>query len=325
MRFFYKLLIVALIPLAGILSSFEQKEVSIDCEPSSVNFDSIKSKNVIVLIIDGPRYSETFGDTSYQYIPHLANDLAPQGVLIKRFRNNGPTYTNAGHAAICTGVYQKINNNGEELPKNPGMFQYFLDQKKLDANHAWIIASKGKLNILANSKNKKWKDKCVCSQYCGVEGKGEGYNNDVNNWRETQRILGEHHPELVLINMLEVDVQGHQNNWPAYLKALKKTDQIAYDLWNFIQNDSIYKDNTTLIITNDHGRHLDGHKDGFVNHGDNCEGCRQMYFVGLGPDFKKGLILENMYEQIDIPVTISKMLHFSIPTAEGKVMNCLFK
>ena len=112
------------------------------------------TKNVIVLVIDGPRYSETFGDTSYQYIPHLANDLAPQGVLFTNFRNNGKTNTNSGHAAITTGVYQNIKNNGTELPKYPSIFQYFLKEKKYPKEKAWIVASKGKLNILANARKK---------------------------------------------------------------------------------------------------------------------------------------------------------------------------
>jgi predicted AlkP superfamily pyrophosphatase or phosphodiesterase len=95
---------------------------------------------VIVLIIDGPRFTETFGDTSYQYIPHLAKDLAPNGVLVTNFWNNGPTYTNAGHTAITTGNYQHISNVGFELPKKPSMFQYFLKEKNLKKEDAYLIA-----------------------------------------------------------------------------------------------------------------------------------------------------------------------------------------
>jgi hypothetical protein len=316
----YRLYIAVLIPLTGILFSFSFGEKNC-ADPGAV----LQTQNVIILVIDGPRYSETFGDPELKYIPHLSADLAPQGVLIKKFRNNGPTYTNAGHSAITTGVYQRINNNGEELPKNPGMFQYFLKEKNLDSTHAWVIASKGKLSILGNTKNRNWKNQFQPSLYCGIDGKGEGYTPDVYNWRDAQRILKQYHPKLALINMLEVDVRGHQNEWPEYLQALKNTDQIAFDLWNFIQSDSIYRDKTTLFITNDHGRHLDGHKDGFISHGDNCEGCRQIYMIALGPDFKKNTVLTEMYEQIDISKTISYMLDFSMPTSDGVIMEELFE
>jgi predicted AlkP superfamily pyrophosphatase or phosphodiesterase len=254
----------------------------------------------------------------------LANVLAPQGVLVPKFRNNGPTYTNAGHTAICTGVYQKINNTGLELPKNPSVFQYFLQQKGLDSTQAYVIASKGKLNILANTKNKEWKGKNCPSQFCGTDGKGIGYTNDAYTWRDAQSIFLKYHPKLTLINLLECDVRGHQRQWKEYLEAIKRTDKLALNLWNFIQNDPVYKDKTTLFITNDHGRHPDGHKDGFVSHGDKCEGCRSIYLVALGPDFKSNVTLNTAYEQIDISATIAELLGFDFPVSNGRVMRQLF-
>lgn len=283
-----------------------------------------QTENIIVLIIDGPRLTETFGDDSCRYIPNLCNELAPQGVLIRGFRNNGPTYTNAGHSAITTGHYQRINNNGEELPKRPSMFQYFLENSGFDSTQAMVIASKGKLSILTDTKDRKWRGRFRPYMYCGTDGKGEGYTSDVYTWRDAQVLLKQHHPKLVLINLLEVDVKGHQNDWQGYLKGLRNTDRTAKELWDFIQNDSIYAGKTSLIITNDHGRHLDGRKDGFVSHGDNCEGCRQMYLIALGPDFKRNVVLQNKYEQIDISSTIAQMLHFDMITSEGVVMQDLF-
>jgi hypothetical protein len=318
-RINYKFILLFLIPLAGILFSFRS------IQNDHIDPKDFKTEFVMILVIDGPRFSETFGDSSCQYIPNLSKDLAPQGVLIKNFRNNGPTYTNAGHTAITTGVYQKIKNNGLEIPKNPGIFHYYLQQKKADSTTTWIIASKGKLSILGDAKDRKWNGKYQPSLYCGVDGKGEGYTPDIFNWRDAKRILAEYHPKLTLINMLEVDVRGHQNEWPEYLQAIRNTDKIAFELWNFIQSDSIYKDKTTLFITNDHGRHLNGRKDGFISHGDNCEGCRTMYLVALGPDFKQNTVLHDQYELIDISKTIAKMLQFEMPTADGEVMNDLFK
>lgn len=322
MNFFksYRYLILALVlPITGALLSFNE---SLEEENKPRDY---KTEYVIVLVIDGPRFSETFGDTSYQYIPNLSKVLAPQGVLVKNFRNNGPTYTNAGHTAITTGIYQGIKNNGLELPKNPSMFQFFLKEKGLDSTQAWVIASKGKLDILANTKNKSWKNQYTPSSHCGVNGKGMGYTGDKNTWKDAQGILKTYHPKLTLINLLEVDVKGHQNEWKQYLQALRNTDQTALELWNLIQSDSIFKDKTTLFITNDHGRHLDGHKDGFISHGDNCEGCRKMYLVALGPDFKTNTVLNDMYEQIDISKTIAEMMHFSFPISNGIIMTELFK
>ena len=49
-----------------------------------------------------------------------------------------------------------------------------------------------------------------------------------------------------------------------------------------------------------------------------------MYLIALGPDFKRNVVLENNYEQIDISATIAQMLHFDMITSEGIVMKDLF-
>src|SRR5687768_15962743 len=45
------------------------------------------TKNVVVIVVDGPRYSETWGEPSHQYIPFLAQKMAPAGVINTEFYN----------------------------------------------------------------------------------------------------------------------------------------------------------------------------------------------------------------------------------------------
>ena len=296
-----------------------------DIKASSKQQSTYKTEYVVVLVIDGPRMTETFMDSTLQYIPNLSGFLAPQGVLCRDFKNEGPTYTNAGHTAITTGNYQRINNAGMEYPKFPSMFQYFLKTSGAQQSDAYVIASKGKLSILGNTKHTDWKDAYLPTLYCGVNGSGVGYTSDEATFKDAMEILQSKHPKLTLINLLEVDVNGHANLWSNYLEAIRKTDDKARKLWEFIQSDSVYANKTTLFITNDHGRHSKGRRDGFISHGDNCTGCRSIYLVALGPDFKVGKEINVGYDLIDIPATISEMLHFDMPTARGKVMTELFR
>ncbi|UKN03539.1 alkaline phosphatase family protein [Paracrocinitomix mangrovi] len=284
-----------------------------------------KTKNVIVVIMDGPRYTETWGDSTHQHIPHLANDMVQHGVLYTNFRNNGPTYTVAGHTAICTGNYQKIKNNGYELPKKPSMFQYWLKETGKKNNKAFVITSKDKLAVLTNCKDRDWRDKFRPNQDCGNNGLFTGYRIDYKTADKVIEIFGRDKPELALINFQQPDSWGHANNWEKYLAGMKKTDEYIYRIFQYINTDPNYKDQTTLFVTNDHGRHLDGHKDGFVSHGDGCEGCRRILLYAYGPDFKRNLKLDTQREQIDIPATIAEMMGFCMPTGDGVVMEELFK
>lgn len=283
-----------------------------------------KTKYVVILVIDGPRYSETFGDSTFQNVPNMKNTLSKEGVLYSHFRNNGSTFTNAGHTAITTGYYQSISNAGEQLPKKPSIFQYFLKASGVPKTDAWIISSKGKLEILANTKDKHWWNEYTPMSYCGENGNSVCYTGDELTWEFIDTLYKNYPPKLSLINLLSVDVAAHQNDWYGYVDAIKYCDRKALALWELIQSNPMTKDQTTLFITNDHGRHLDGIKDGFISHGDGCEGCRHIMLLAMGPDFKENVTIDKPAEMIDISKTIGELLHFQVPTSNGRVLTELF-
>lgn len=284
-----------------------------------------KTKNVIIIIMDGPRWTETWGDSTHQFIPHLAIDMKPFGEVFTNFFNLGPTYTDAGHTEICTGFMQEINNTGGELPAYPGIFQYFLKATKKDSTKAWVITSKDKLAILANTKQADWNNKFRPSTNCGNNGLGTGYCDDSTTFRRVMSAFKTYHPNLMIVNFKQPDAAGHQNNWQAYMDGIKATDNYVYQIWEYLQTDPNYKNTTTFIYTNDHGRHCDGWQDGFVSHGDTCRCCRHINLYMSGPDFKKNEIISNAYDQCDIPFTVAELLGFKMEYGTGKIISDVFK
>ncbi|MFA7274501.1 MAG: sulfatase [Crocinitomicaceae bacterium] len=320
-----KTIVIVALSLAGILPVGEyfiskkqdRQEIFVPKKP-------IIAENVVILVIDGPRYSETFGEPTRQYIPNFRDSLLPQGTFFNQFYNEGSTFTNAGHASITTGRYQKVENSGLEVPKYPSIFQYYMRDKKRNYNDAWIITSKGKLDILANSSYKGWENTNLARTWCGPEGEGYGYGNDAYTMQIVDSVIDHFHPRLLLVNLLEVDVQGHAGNWEGYLSGIRSTDQQALALWNKLQSDPIYRNKTALFITNDHGRHCDGKKDGFVSHGGGCECCRHISLTALGPDFPKGKVISEKHEMIDVTATAAAILGLNMPTSRGQVIRPLF-
>lgn len=290
----------------------------------SVYSQEFKSEYTIIVVIDGPRYTETFGDSACKYIPNMGKNLVKEGVLYTYFRNNGPTFTISGHTAMTTGVYQSISNAGKKLPDNPSIFQYYIKEKNRDKSDAYVVASKGKLEVLGNTSDKDWWNCYMPMTYCGVNGQSTEYAGDLQTTNKVYELLNGKTPHLMLVNLLAVDSYGHANNWDQYLASLQKCDAIVYNLWQYIQENPKFKDKTTLFITNDHGRHLDGHKDGFVNHGDKCEGCTHISLLAMGPDLKKGVVVTKERELIDISKTIAFLMKFNMPSSKGEVMDELF-
>jgi hypothetical protein len=289
------------------------------------HYKPYKTRKVVVVSVDGPRWSETWGDPNYQYIPHRGFDLLPKGVLLTSFSNMGFTYTNSGHTAMLTGVYQPINNSGQESPAEPNIFQYLQSNTHLPHDKCWLISSKDKLQALGDCVNPDWAGRFVPGTDCGVNGLGSGYREDSVTLVEAIQVFEIYRPTLALVHFREPDYSAHSGNWDNYLRGIQTTDEYVWSIWNYLQSDSTYSGVTTLFVTNDHGRHLDNVLDGFVSHGDNCWGCRHIELLAIGPDFKSGRKLNTPYELRDIPTTIGELLHFSTPRSEGRVMWELFK
>jgi hypothetical protein len=81
-------------------------------EPSANNISGYKTKHVCIVVMDGVRYSETFGDSTHALVPHLYNDLKPEGTLFTNFYNRGITVTRQGHSTLISDVrgLQEVND-----------------------------------------------------------------------------------------------------------------------------------------------------------------------------------------------------------------------
>ena len=50
-----------------------------------------EADRVVIVMLDGPRLSETFEDPAHLHVPRMWNDLLPQSVHVPEFRNDGST------------------------------------------------------------------------------------------------------------------------------------------------------------------------------------------------------------------------------------------
>lgn len=284
-----------------------------------------RTRNVLIMVLDGVRADEAWGDAERRNIPRLA-ELARQGVVYTNFRNSGETNTNPGHATLVTGFLEQIDNYGEQRPAHPTIFQLWRKASGQPASAAWVIASKDKLEVLADSADAQWRGVFRPSADCGLGGGGAmaGYRDDPDTYAVLIKVLARDHPRLVLVNFKDTDSAGHSGSFSAYVQAIRKLDQYAADLWKWLQQDAGYAGATALFVTTDHGRHSEGVLDGFVNHGCSCEGCRRLFLVALGPDFRRGVIVDEPRDMVDLAVTIGKLLAFEVPGSPGKVLHGLF-
>jgi membrane-anchored protein YejM (alkaline phosphatase superfamily) len=297
---------------------------SIACNKDKSIPKTFKAKNVVVVIIDGPRYSETFGDSTQQYIPELMQ-IAKQGVLFTNMRNQGVTNTINGIAAITTGNYNSLSNNGAQMPLQESFLNRFLVLQQNTKNKVWIISSKDKIEALKSCAGCNHAEAQMPSTNCGIAGLNTGYRDDSTTNAIALQTMQQEHPQVILIHFKEPDASGHAADWNAYTNGIRSTSKYTKAIFDFLQQDSFYHNTTALFVTNDHGRHLNNVADGFVSHGDNCDGCRHISLIAAGPDFGKDVIDATPYSQIDITSTINEMFRLNMKDCKGKPIGVLVK
>jgi hypothetical protein len=265
------------------------------------------SQNVVIVVMDGARYSETFGSDSL-YIPRIWNQLRPLGTLWTNFRNDGITKTDPGHASIATGTWQSIDNKGIGRPTQPTIFEYFRKATGAPESSAALVVGKYKLEILSYSIHPEYGASFKADTFVGT--------NDLSVIKNLKTIFKSHHPRLTLVNLPNTDVAGHSGRWDDYRTAIRGADSLIGDIWQTLQADSVYRSTTTLFVLNDHGRHDDLH-DGFKIHGDGCEGCRHVMLLAVGRGFPANKTVTNTRTQCDIAPTVGELLSFPTVYSTG--------
>ncbi len=90
------------------------------------------------------------------------------------------------------------------------------------------------------------------------------------------------HPRVLFVGYGETDNWAHQGRYDLVLESCNKFDHFVQELWNTMQAMPEYRDQTTFIITTDHGR---GHGlTEWKEHGVEQKGSENIWIGVLGPD-----------------------------------------
>ncbi len=106
-------------------------------------------------------------------------------------------------------------------------------------------------------------------------------------------------PRIMYFAFDETDDLAHGGKYDLYLNTAHYTDGFLRQLWEWIQADPEYKNQTTLLVTCDHGRG-EG-RTGWHDHGANTPHSDETWFAVIGPDtpatgeVKSGQYYNNQY------------------------------
>jgi len=145
----------------------------------------------------------------------------------------------------------------------------------------------------------------------------------IGPWTEVRLDAFTHHfamealknqrPRALYIAYGETDDWAHENHYDRYLWAARQTDDYIKEIWEWVQSDPEYRDNTILIITSDHGRGV--RKDTWLGHGSSIPESSETWIALLGAGVSpRGEISEKgQWYNAQIARTIFEMLGFEYP------------
>lgn len=123
----------------------------------------------------------------------------------------------------------------------------------------------------------------------------------------TREVMREFSPRLLLVNFWDMDV-AHWGSYSLYLQAVTRTDRLTGMLWDEIQSNPKYKDQTTLLILPELGRDGDQNTaNGFLNHRSGDPSCRNTWLLALGAGVTKGAT-DKPIRHVDVAATAAAML-----------------
>jgi hypothetical protein len=215
------------------------------------------------------------------------------------------------HLIPNTAVNNKNTNILEYLNKQPAfngkvvaftswnIFPYIINEER---SNLTVNSGYEKLQVSSDSTN----DFINLLQETIVEKKHTRY--DLLTSLSAREYIQTKHPKIVFLGLGETDESAHSNRYDLYLQQANMVDKLISDLWYYVQTDPFYKDNTSFIITTDHGRGNTTRS--WHTHGPFTPGSGQTWMAIVGPDIvSAGEIMETqqLYGN-QLAATIARLL-----------------
>jgi hypothetical protein len=296
-----------------------------------------KAENLVIIVINGVRYNDAFGDKNKLYIDNMWTQLRPLGTIFTKLENPEITVPIPSQMSLLTGVWHVLENplDSSIQPAFPTLFEYWKSVHKKTVNPCYFASN------LAAFKN------LSCSNHTGYGTKYapvfdfEMESDETNAvYEKVMPYILKNHPSFVYLSLgtgiggigtigglRGVDCEPNLKDVCAgdmlnkYYESIILMDAIVYDLWGQIQEQKAYKDKTVFLVLSSHGRHTHD----FHSFGDKCQGCRQLFMLAIGPGIKKDFVSKKKRTLIDICKTAGAIFNIPTPYAKGGVMKELFE
>lgn len=283
------------------LDGYRWQEVFTGADSSLINDPSYTADTAYMKMM---YWAATPVERRKKLMPFFWNVLNQQGQLYgNRHYNNKVDvanlykYSYPGYNEIFTGNTDiTVSTNGKKENHNVNVLEYLSHQKgfegKVAAFTSWdvfpFILNEQRSGLPVNSGYTPLEDEAISTSQQltnkveeDIAASQTGCRYDMLTFLTAKNYIQQHQPRVVFLGLGETDESAHQGKYDQYLQRANDADKMIAELWHWVQTTPGYKNNTTFIITTDHGR---GRKPGKWNgHGAFIGGSSETWLAIMGP------------------------------------------
>jgi Metalloenzyme superfamily len=236
-------------------------------------------------------------------MPFFWNVIASKGQLYgnRHYDNNVNTanlyrLSYPGYNEMLTGNTDiKIFSNSKTENDNINVLEYLNEKEgfkgKVVAFTSWdvfpYILNEKRNKMLVNSGYENMrgefsaKQAMINSVQTDAVYQKEETRYDQLTFLTAKEYINQNKPRVVFLGLGETDEFAHDGRYDLYLEQANQTDRMIAELWHWVQTTTGYKDNTTFLITTDHGRGSKSSK--WTSHNTLVGGSSQTWLAMMGP------------------------------------------
>ncbi len=270
---------------------------------------------------DHPEFGSAYG-SAFLAPPGAVTPIVPLATSGQRqldIRSSGPSALpviphDPAHTAAVERMTSILNGNYLDYPNDGQIRATDQDNAAVQAHLAAIYSD--------NTYDALFPDSFGIGVQNG-DGEIEGTADAITTYH-TEQILGKFKPSVTAITLLDIDAAHSDFN--GYIRGQQLADACVNHLWNFIQSTDGLRDQTTMIVLPEHGRHLfsngqnpDSLGRSGIDHGQGDDGDRDIWMLALGPDIRPDTVIaptgisqsgrnSGRYESIDAVMTAMTLM-----------------
>lgn len=134
-----------------------------------------------------------------------------------------------------------------------------------------------------------------------------------------KHLMRELAPSLLWVTLHDIDI-AHSGTFSLYIDGIQRCDRLCAELWQAIQKEPEYSNQTTMFILPDFGRDSDLNSggNGFQHHRTGDQLSRTTWMMVLGPGVRQNTVVDRAVDSLDLIPTLGSLLGFNARYAQGK-------